>query len=332
MKVSVHDTFLKLQSNGKLYALTVVAAVFVMAAACVAVFSVNVKGAERVMVPNVTGKALEDALLELQAKELYARIQLRYSESADDKGKILEQNPAGGAIRKGYSRVSLVVSRGAVIDKIENYIGQNIDETRMKMQTLFAGQPRPLIVIAEPMYEANVAPQGTILEQDPPEGTPVYDQMPLRFVVSRGPEFESAVVPDLAGLSIEEMLRVMERTRLTFDFTARPAAEGEKPGSVALAQNFDGAPVKNYTRVAVEMALPSGPVDGIAYGIFNDTLTEYPYPVTMSLMASSENEEPRALVTFTHKGGSLTIPYAVPVGTELSLRVAGKETKKIVAR
>lgn len=53
-----------------------------------------VKSAEQVMVPNVVGKDLPEALLDLQARELYPRIQLRYSQKADEKGLSLNRIPA----------------------------------------------------------------------------------------------------------------------------------------------------------------------------------------------------------------------------------------------
>ena len=55
-----------------------------------AVFFVAILGAEQTMVPDVRGLELTEALLELQVKELYPRIQLRYSQSAADRGRILE--------------------------------------------------------------------------------------------------------------------------------------------------------------------------------------------------------------------------------------------------
>ena len=46
--------------------------------AALAAFFISVKSPERVMVPDVTGKDLTDALQEMQAKELYPKIRLRY--------------------------------------------------------------------------------------------------------------------------------------------------------------------------------------------------------------------------------------------------------------
>jgi eukaryotic-like serine/threonine-protein kinase len=331
-EINYHSILADMQSNGRLLVFTVTAAVVVMLLSCIVVFSINVKGPEKVMVPDVVGKDLSTALIEMQVKELYPKIQLRYSDKPGNEGKILEQSPAGGAIRKGYSRVSLVVSRGVVIDHVENYIGQNLDEVRLKLQTLFAGSARPLIVIAAPQYKADAAEAGTIIEQDPPEGTNISNPVTVHFIVSRGPNFESTRVPDLVGNAVNDVLQQMARTKLTFDFTAHEAAGNETPGTVVREQKFSEELVQNYTHVSAEFAMPSRPVNGNVYGIFEDTLTIYPYPVPVKLTAVPQEGDPYTLVSFSHPGGQITIPYAVPAGTELILSVVEKERKKITVR
>lgn len=335
-QIDFHTAFEKLQSNGKLLLSTVIVTFVVMALACVAVFTVNVKGPEQVLVPDVTGKKLTTALIEMQAKKLYPEIQLRYSETPGDEGTILEQDPSGGAIRKGFSHISLVVSRGVVIDHVENYIGENIDSVRMKLQTLFAGTARPLIVIASPQYKADTAEAGTILEQDPPEGTNISDPVTVHFVVSRGPNFENTRVPDLIGNSVSDVLQQMSRTRLVFDFTSHEAEPGEVAGTVVREQTFAEELVANYTHVAVEFAFSRQAQGGNVYGIFEDVLTNYPYPVPIKLTAEPEDGDAYTIVTFSHPGGVVTIPYAVPRGTELVLSVVSsageREHKRITVR
>ncbi|MBQ9494724.1 MAG: PASTA domain-containing protein [Treponema sp.] len=334
--INFHNIFEDVQANGKALTLTVISTLIVVALACFAVFLINVKGYEQVLVPDVVGKDLPDALLELQAKELYPKIQLRYSDAADDKGKIIEQEPSAGAIRKGYSRVSLVVSRGVVVDRVGNYIGENIEAVRMNLQTLFAGSPRQLITIASPQYKADTSEAGTILEQDPPEGTSITDTVTMHFVVSRGPSFENTRVPNLVGSSVNDVLQQMSRTRLTFDFTSHTASGAEQAGTVVRMQTFDSELVQNYTRVAAEFAFPPRSVNGDTYGIFEDTLPTYLYPVSVKLIAIPEDGEQYTLVSFSSLGGSVTVPYAVPSGTELALYVVAstgeREHKRIVVR
>lgn len=328
-RVCLTSYFESLQVHGKTFIVTVIAAVFVMFFFALVVFFLNLKGPEEVMVPAVTGKELTEALLEMQKKELYPKITLRYSEVPGDKGTILDQSPSAGSIVKGYSRVSLVVSRGVIVDHVENYVGQNFDELKMNLQTLFAGSANPLIVLAEPTYKPDLSDAGTILEQDPPEGTKISDAVTVNLVVSRGPTFENTRVPRLVGTSLNDMLQTIARSRIVFDFTSHVADKTEKPGTVVSQQEFEEEFIPNYARMSIEMAMPSGVYEDNVYGIFSCALASYPYPVPMRLDASTPDGNTYTLVNFMHTGGSLTLPYAVPSETTLILYVVDKEQKKL---
>ena len=74
----VHNYFSDLQLNGKSLIVTIIISIIVMCFLACAVFFSNIKGAEKVMVPEVRGKLLETALIELRAKELYPEIAKAY--------------------------------------------------------------------------------------------------------------------------------------------------------------------------------------------------------------------------------------------------------------
>ena len=132
--------------------------------AALAAFFISVKSPERVMVPDVTGKDLADALQEMQAKELYPKIRLRYSKSPEEKGSVLEQSPSGGTIVKAGERINLTVSQGVVLDRVENYVGMKIDDVRAQLQTLFASSSVQMIKLPDvPIYKEDAAEAGTIL-------------------------------------------------------------------------------------------------------------------------------------------------------------------------
>src|SRR5574344_1024518 len=166
MKTSFEDQIERLRDGGKPLVWTVILTFVVMVLVCLVVFFASVHGSEKVMVPNVVGKNLEEALLEMQAKELYPKIQLKYSDVPGDEGKILDQNPDAGAIVKAYRRITLTVSRGTIVNQIENYVGMNYDDLKLKLQTQFTGQ-RQLIVLADPVYKADASDSGTIIAQNP---------------------------------------------------------------------------------------------------------------------------------------------------------------------
>ncbi|MDE5899226.1 MAG: PASTA domain-containing protein, partial [Treponemataceae bacterium] len=228
---------------------------------------------------------------------------------------------------KGYSRVSLVVSRGVVVDSVGSYVGRTLDEVRLHLQTVFAGSARPLIVLGEPSYKADVSEAGTILAQDPPEGTDISEPVVVKLVVSRGPSFENTRVPSLAGKSVMELLQLISTGRIVYDCTARAPADGEVPGTVVGQSAAAGEFVRNYARVGVELALPSGVYNDNLYGIFSASLTVYPYPVPMRLDVVSDGAT-TTLASFLHPGGSLAVPYAVPKNSTLVLFVNGKEAAK----
>lgn len=332
LRLSFSNGFDKIQSNLAALIITSISAFILMIAACLVIFFVNVKGAEKVLVPDVTGKKWDEAFIEMQIKELYPRINMRYSDVPGDEGLVLEQNPAPGAIVKGYSRVNLVISRGIVIDSVGDYVGKNLSEVQMSLQTLFAGQTKPLIVLATPSYIPDNSEAGTILEQDPPEGTKISEPVTVQLVVSKGPNYENTRRPYVIGQSINDLLQTIARTKIVFDITSHTAGESEKPGTVVTQQEIKDEYVPNYTRVSVEMAMPehSAASDNIC-GIFQEKLPDYPYPVPMKLDAYPAEGTNYTIVSFNHPGGNLTIPYDVPRGTTLVLSVADKvEARKVV--
>lgn len=290
------------------------------------VFFIALRGAEQTMVPDVRSKELTAALLELQAKELYPRIQLRYSDSAGDKGTILEQDPAAGSIVKAGRRIRLVVSRGAVVDKVENYIGQNIDDVKVHLQTLFSTSVRPLLSLKDPpLYQFSTEAAGTILEQKPLPGTDISGPLRLEVVVSRGPENAMVKIPDLVGLPIADAMDRIRDSGVFFSFSVRSAQGSERPDSVVSQVPAGQTVVAANTRVAVVVAAPRQTADGTVFGLFRKELDEYPYPLSTKLDALLPTGERRSVLSVDHPGGEFTAPYLLPEGSVLILSVLNRE-------
>jgi beta-lactam-binding protein with PASTA domain len=323
MKKRFNTFFKDYQSQGTFFFATVFAALGITALAGAAFFFVFVNRPEQVLVPDVTRKELTAALLELQVKELYPKIQLRYSNTRDDKGLVLEQNPGGGSIVKAERRITLVVSRGLMVDTLSDFTGRQLSEVRLELQTLFSGAARPLITLGEPSYTPDIAEAGIILAQEPPPETPITDPVTVKLIVSRGPQFEQAAAPDLAGMTIQDVYRQMERSKVIFDFSARPAGTGDRPGTV-VSQEESPPSVPIHTRVQAELALPAAPLAGNIYGIFAVDLPAFPYAIPVQLMIRPPSGAAFPAVSFEHTGGPVTIPYAAPPGSELILVSAGR--------
>lgn len=326
---TVSQFYESIQGNIPALIVTFFVSLFIMVMACLAVFFANSKGAEKVLVPNVVGKKWDEALLEMQVKELYPKINLRYSNTAGDEGTILEQSPAAGAIVKGYSQVSLVISRGILVDQVGDYVGGNLDELKMSLQSLFAGQTKPLIVLAEPEYKPDISDAGTILEQDPPAGTKISQPVTVNLIVSRGPNYENTRRPYVIGQSINDFLQIIARSKIVFEITAHEAADGEKAGTVVSQQQIEDEYIPNYSRVTVEMAMPKSNAE-TSYGVFQVKVPEYPYPMAMRLEAVPTEGNAYTVLNFNHPGGNVTVPYAVPKGTTLVLYIADKVNARVL--
>ncbi len=323
----------KLREHSRILILSGITVLALTIAGCLVIFSITLKGSEQVMVPNIEGKDLAVAMLELQAKELYPKIQLRYSNNPDDRGVILDQSPSPGAIVKAGRRINLVVSRGVIVDRIENFVGQNIDDVKIHLQTLFTSMAVPLLAIQEPpLFRFSPSSAGTILEQSPAPDTAITGPIQLSLVVSRGPENDRVNVPSITGATISETLAKIGKTPVIFDFTARDPDWKETAGTVVSQMPAENSLVTAYSRVSAVLAMPVKPTDGKIYGIFTETLPVYPYPFQIKLEAVTTKGDRYEMISMKHPGGSLTIPYALPEGTVLVLTILNKEVATLEVR
>jgi eukaryotic-like serine/threonine-protein kinase len=302
------------------------AIIALMIVAGLSAFFLSLRGAEQTMVPDVKSMELAQALVKLQEKELYPRVSLRFTDNPLDRGKIVDQSPDPGAIVKAGRRIAITVSRGSIADKVENFVGQDINEVKIHLQTLFAGA-RPLLSVKEPpLYLFDKAPAGTILEQKPLPETEIAGATQLELVVSRGPEKAQVRVPDLAGLSIDDALLLVEKTDLAVNFSMRAGGKNERPGTVVAQTPAAGSMIPSNARVSVTLSAPAASPDKVA-GIYSRDLPEYPYQLKVSLVALSPSGDQAPLLTVNHPGGSFTAPYFLPKGYTLALYVLDQEAR-----
>ncbi len=121
-------------------------------------FGIAVRGQPETLVPNLQGKDVLDALMDLQSKELYPTSRSSTRPTAR-KDTVLSQRPAPGTLVKAGKHVTLRVSKGPIIDKVENYVGMSLADVKSHLQTVFATHS-PNIIIKTPIiyqYKAGSA-------------------------------------------------------------------------------------------------------------------------------------------------------------------------------
>ena len=113
LRISFASGMESVQDSGKALLLMCIAAIIVMGAVCVGVFFAAVKGSEEVLVPDVTGKPLTEAVQAMQVKELFPRIQMRYSDVPGDEGNLQK----GSQLRSDETFEKDNLSHGDILGK-----------------------------------------------------------------------------------------------------------------------------------------------------------------------------------------------------------------------
>lgn len=287
-------------------------------------FMIVLKGAEEVMVPDVIGMKLEDALISAQERGLNSRIQLKNSSNPADKGNVIEQDPHPGTIRKAGSQIILRVSKGAVIDKIENYVGWNLNDLEAHLRTLF-NTFGPLLKIGEPVMRVySDKPEGTILEQKPLPGTDLSGLTELQLVVSRGPEGKTFAVPDFSGLDYMQAMKMAAGRNLSFLFTQREGKSNEGRGVVVSQKPQSGEFVPAGTIMQFTITPPARSGERV-FGILERVLPEYPVHVEMKFESISPDGAREEFLRMKHRGGAIAFPYFFEEGTSILITALGEE-------
>ncbi|HVP18560.1 MAG TPA: PASTA domain-containing protein [Spirochaetia bacterium] len=291
-------------------------------------FSIAVRGQDETLVPNLEGKDVLDALSDLQSKELYPDIQEQYSTSYD-RNIVISQSPAPGTVVKAGKRVTLRVSRGPVIDKVENYVGMTLDDVKIHLQTLFATHS-PNLIIKEPIlyrFENGAAP-GIVLAQSPKAGTPIAGLTYLELVVSQDQAGQTMLaVGDYVGVSFQEAIADLTKAGIPFAFTVQKSAAGKAPGSVIAQNPASGEKITYDQIVQLTMAAPGDVGKGNVFGLFQYSLPQEPIAVDISLDVVSGADR-RNVLTMKHPGGPIAVPYIVPDGSDLVLTVLEQEVAR----
>ena len=299
--------------------------IVIMLIAGLTTFFLSLKGIEKTMVPDVAGLEVENALVELEEKALYAGIQLRFTQNIEEKGLVVGQDPAPGTSVRAGSRVVLKVSKGSAVEKLDDYVGWNIDDLEAHIKSMVSIYG-PLLSVKKPVVRIyDNAEVGTILVQKPEAGTEISAATELELVVSKGPLGQNRKVLDYVNLTFGEVVESVVKSNIRFVFTSKPAGRKDVPGTVVSQSPAAETEVPNDTIMQFVIAAPEKTPDGYVFGILERTLPDYQVPVTLTVDAITPEGERKQLFSMKHKGGLITIPYLEEENTLLKVSVSGKE-------
>ena len=306
--------------------LIVGAALVIMLLFFLGAFFLAVKGSEKTVVPNVMELDIFDALTRLQERELYPRVNVKFTGNPADKGLIIGQSPESGLYVKAGRRITLTVSRGAVIDRVEDYVGKSVDELRKRLVSLFSTF-EPLIVVREPIiFVYNEAAPGTILAQTPEAGTPLSDPIELVLIASRGKTDKPVQIPDWSGWNTVDVLESLSERPFPFQFV--PSAE-QPAGSINLVTSQNppgGTALQPGSPVVLNYRPPAVVPKGSKYGLLKIALPDYPVPVLLeALVRKADYNQDETLLSMAYLGGDIAFPYIIPEDAEIIIAANGTE-------
>jgi len=311
-------------------ALLVIGSVFLtMLFAAIVSFFLTVRGAERTLVPQVVDRQLIETLIILQERELYPRIQLKYTGNPADKGLIIQQDPEPGLPVKAGRRVVLTVSQGAVIDSVENYVGKTLNEVRTRLISL-SSTSEPILTIREPItYVYDEASPGTILSQNPSAETLISEPTELVLVVSRGQSDRLVKVPNLTGLTPDAAMEILSKLPLSFVFVEDGQSLSESEIRINSQSPSPGSEVAAGTRTTLNYGRPGSWRNDYSYDLFEYMLPDYPVPVRLEIILHESEDGSRSLFAMPHPGGRISFPYLLPKGSDIVLRVNNEELYRL---
>lgn len=301
---------------------SVVALILFTLIAGVVTFMFSLEGEAQTTVPDMTGQELPMALIDLQERDLYPRVQLRTTDDPSLRGYVIDQDPPPGALVRGGRRVDVIVSRGAIVDELDDYVGWDLEEVRFDLRAI-TGAGVPLIEIDTVQRVFDEAEPGTVLEQSPEAGTEITGPVGLNLVVSRGPELESITLPDYVDSHYLEVIEELSELELPFRFEAVPPGPGAEGGLISAQSPSPGEQVQPGTLITLTLNEPDDLDDDEIFGILQRSLPEYPVPIDLMLEVITPDGETETIVSMKHPGGPVAIPYVVEDGSTLVLSRGG---------
>lgn len=292
--------------------------ILLMVIAALTAFLLSLRGPQQTLVPEVRRKDLAEALLELQDRELNPHIQMRVFSDPSLRGKVVEQEPSPGTVVRAGKRVSLVVSQGPVVDRVENFIGRHIDGVRTELQTLFTTFDA-VIQIGAVSYVFDDSDPGTILEQSPEPDTEITGITELDLVVSRGPDVERYPVASYVGLQYQQAIQRLAGENRPFVFSVSQTSGNAPGGQIVGQEPAPGTEVTQSAPITLTIAPFQQVPDGYVFGLFQRVLPNYPVAVELTLESVDPDGEREVVFSMRHPGGALSVPYLMEEDSTLVL-------------
>ncbi|UER67987.1 PASTA domain-containing protein [Borrelia sp. BU AG58] len=286
-----------------------------------AIFFIFLKSSDIVVVPNLVGLYLEDAVTELQDKALIPHIELKFSSSSLDKGRVIDQIPKAGTALRLDNKVMVFISGGAVVNKVDSFIGKNVDDVLINLKANSVNNNRLFYHVLKPIEVESELSKGTIIRQEPPPGTKITGLVDLQFLVSKGQARDSVrYVKNYVGLYYKDAIVSLLDDEIAFDVEL---VKRNNFGSVILQSLPANTRIEDLSKLVITVDEPK--IDNLSvFGILTYKLDNYPSSVEIMIKIKDSSGNSSLLYSFKTRGGSVKLPYEAPKGSVIELYIYDK--------
>ncbi len=224
----------------------------VMAGTGYYVFTETLQGGAHVTVPNIEGMPITKVAFLLAEQGLELGQQTQVPHPSIPKYHVVSQRPAAGRVVRTARKVYPTVSMGADFLETPDLLNKPLEDARRELaQSSF----RMGTVARIP----NSAPRDTVLAQDPPPGAELADQGSIHLLVSGGGEERNAFMPDIRGLSVQQVLAMLAPYGVTL--VPNEVDVPDVPVDVVLNQNPAPNTIISEGQIVTYDVKPSGAVE-----------------------------------------------------------------------
>lgn len=201
-------------------------------------------------VPDVTGKTYTEAKSTLEAAGFKVKKGDTVTSDTIAKGSVTSQDPSANTKAKKGSTVTLNISSGKSTGQIPNLVGKYYDQddtsTYVKSQGFILGNVGQA---KSDKYE-----KGQIISQTPTAGTVRAKDSTIDIVVCSGKKTETAAVPSLTGLTLDEAKQKISDAGFTFGGATYEESTVYGEGYVMWQQYESGTQLKKGTSIKVKVS------------------------------------------------------------------------------
>ncbi|MFQ6069479.1 MAG: PASTA domain-containing protein [Candidatus Aminicenantales bacterium] len=233
----------------KLYNLFLYTLIFLNLFFLTAILSYNfVLRGELIPLPDLQGKSVEEARLELAKKKLSLRVKGTQYSSSVEKGLIVAQEPGAGSKIKLNRTIRVILSSGKEMVTVPELKGITVENSVQVLRE--TGLLRGSV---SHVYSVQF-PAGNIIAQQPPPLTKAPRNTPVNVLVSRGVREPKFLMPDLIGMKAETVMAKLKEMNFKVAEVRYTYYPGQEAGIIITQLPPPGFSIQRNSLIALEIS------------------------------------------------------------------------------